>query len=70
MCNRDMRWNPDFWETFKFNLYGVECLTFDIEWADKVKRDLREKKPIEAIAKIKMNTFHGKTTPQFQLSPL
>ena len=51
-------------------MHGVECLTFDIEWADKVKRDLREKKPIEAIAKIKMNTFHGKTTPQFQLSPL
>lgn len=70
LCNRDMRWNPDFWETFKFNLYGVECLTFDIEWADKVKRDLCDKKPIKAVAKIKMNTFHGKTTPQFQLSPL
>lgn len=64
------QWNPDFWKTFKFNLYGVECLTFDEHWANQVKEDLKNGKDLMARAKIKLNTFRGKTTPQLQLSPL
>lgn len=67
---KTMNWNPDFWKTFKFNMYGVECLTFNEEWANKVKKDLDEGKEIEALVVIQLNTFRGKTTPQFQLSPL
>lgn len=64
------KWNPDFWKTFKFNLYGVECLTFNENWANQVKKDLEEGKDIEAKVLIKMNEFRGQVTPQFQLLPL
>lgn len=64
------QWNPDFEKTFKFNLYGVECLTFDENWANQVKEDLKNGHDLVARAKIKLNTFRGKTTPQLQLSPL
>lgn len=70
----DMDWDPCFWKTFKFSLYGVECLTFDEKWADAVKDRFNNKNTqavvIEAAAKINMNTFRGRTTPQLQLSPL
>lgn len=66
----NMAWNPEFWKTFKFSMYGVECLTFDEAWANKVKEDLKTSKTIEAAAKIKLNVFRGKTTPQLQLSPI
>lgn len=66
----NMDWNPDFWKTFKFNVYGVECLTFNEEWANQVKKDLEEGNIIESVAIIKMNTFRGVTTSQFQLLPL
>lgn len=65
-----MEWNPDFWKTFKFNMFGVECLTFDELWANKVKDNINTGKIIEASAQIKMNIFRGKITPQLQLSPL
>lgn len=65
-----MGWDPDFWKTFKFRIYGVECLTFDEEWAVQVKEDLKAGKDILASAKINMNTYRDKTTPQLQLSPL
>ncbi len=67
-----MKWNPSFWgsKTFKFNLYGAECLTFNEEWANGVKASLNSGGIIEASAVIKMNTFRGVTTPQFMLSPL
>ena len=32
-----MDWDPGFWKTFKFRIYGVECLTFNEEWANEVK---------------------------------
>lgn len=67
---KSMAWNPEFWKTFKFNMYGVECLTFNEEWANQVKKALDEGQDVEASALIKMNTFRGKTTPQLQLSPL
>lgn len=68
----NMSWNPDFWEgkAFKFNMFGVECLTFNTEWADQMKDNIKNNKTIEAAAKIKINIFRGKTTPQLQLSPL
>lgn len=66
----NMNWNPGFWKTFKFNMFGVECLTFDEAWANKVKEDLKQNKVIEASVQIKMNEFRGNITPQFQLSPL
>lgn len=65
-----MHWNPTFWKTFKFNMYGVECLTFNETWADEVKAGLEKGERIEAQAVIKMNKFRGVVTPQFQLSPL
>ena len=64
-----MHWNPTFWKTFKFNMYGVECLTFNETWADEVKAGLEKGERIEAQAVIKMNKFRGVVTPQFQLSP-
>lgn len=57
-------WNPDFWKTFKFSLYGVEVLTFDKGWADEVKQALEEGKTVEGFGKLKLNTFRGRTTPQ------
>lgn len=66
----NMEWDPGFWQTFKFNMFGIECLTFDKAWADKVKEDLKQNKVIEASVQIKMNKFRGNVTPQFQLSPL
>lgn len=67
-----MSWNPDFWngDAFKFNMYGVECLTFDKSWAKKVKEDLKKQGDIEASAEITLNVYRGKVTPQLQLSPL
>ena len=69
-CVHNMDWNPSFWKTFKFNLYGVECLTFDDAWADQVKKDLENGQVVTASAEIKMNEFRGRTTPQLLLSPL
>lgn len=66
----NMKWEPDFRKTFKFNLYGAECLTFNEAWANQVKEDLKADKEIVAAAQIKMNVFRGNTTPQLQLSPL
>lgn len=72
--NPEMKWNPAFWsgKTFKFNLFGVDCLTFNETWADDVKIALNKdpKYVMKAAVKINMNTFHGKTSPQFVLSPL
>lgn len=69
---RTMGWNPDFWQSkaFKFNLYGVECLTFDEKWADLVKENLPKGKTMEAAVQMSMNVFRGKATPQLLLSPL
>lgn len=65
-------WNPGFWKTFKFDLFGVECLTFDENWADGVKLKFSgsNNEIITATAQITMNVFRGRTTPQLQLSLL
>lgn len=68
----DMDWDPTFWQgkSFKFKIHGVECLTFDEAWAKKVKEKLSKGSDIEAAAKISLNEFRGKVTPQLQLSSL
>lgn len=63
------QWNPDFWKTFKFQLYGVEVLTFDITWAEQVKKALERKETVLAKVTLKLNEFRGKVTPQWILSP-
>lgn len=67
-----MNWNPGFWggRTFKFDLFGVECLSFEEGWSAKVKDRLSKNDVIEASAKISMNEFRGDVTPQLLLSPL
>lgn len=64
-----MGWKPDFWQTFKFSLYGVDCLTFDIEWAKEVKSMLAGRKLVYAEGMIRQNEFRGKITPQLILTP-
>ena len=67
------RWNPNFWETFKFDLYGVEVLTWDISWARQVKAALGsgelQRKPVTGIGKLKLNYYHGYVTPQLVIGP-
>ena len=80
-----MDWDPGFWKTFKFRIYGVECLTFNEEWANEVKEKVTKATVsdamspvtledndtvIKASVKINLNAFRGKVTPQFLLSPL
>lgn len=64
-----MDWDPTFWKTFKFKFHGIEVLTFNPEWADKVKRDLDFGHTIRASAELKLNEFRGRVTPQIILSP-
>ncbi len=63
------KWNPNFWKTFKFELFGVECLTFDTVWANRVKEQLPTE-TITAKATLRLNTFLGRTKPQMQLTPI
>lgn len=66
----DMGWNPGFWKTFKFNIKGVEVLTFDTAWANQVKADLALGQTIEADVQLSLNEFRGNVTPQFIISPV
>lgn len=61
--------NLDFWKTFKFNIQGVDILTFNIELAELVKERIRMKNPAVIIvaAKLTMNEFRGNINPQLQL---
>lgn len=63
------QWNPDFWKTFKFNLYGVEVLTFDTTLAKQVKETLERGETIVTKVTLKLNEFRGQITPQFILTP-
>ena len=60
--------DPTFWKTFKFQLFGVEVLTFDTEWAKQVKESA-EDTLFYANAKLQINDFRGKQTPQMILTP-
>lgn len=61
--------NLDFWKTLKFNLYGVEVLTFDVALADELKQLINDKVDTSVVlnATLTMNEFRGRTTPQLQL---
>lgn len=61
--------NLDFWKTLKFNIHGVDVLTFDVGLADELKELINEKDttPIVLNAKLEMNEFRGRVTPQLQL---
>lgn len=60
--------DPTFWKTFKFHLFGVEALTFDTEWAKEVK-ERAEHTLFHANVKLQINEFRGKRTPQMILTP-
>lgn len=60
--------DPDFWKTFKFRMFGVEVITFDTEWAKTVKEGA-EHALFHAHVKLQINTFRGKETPQMILTP-
>lgn len=61
-------WNPDFWKTFKFDLYGMEVLTFDIAWAKEVKQALERGETVSGSGKLKLNEFRGNITPQLLIA--
>lgn len=66
---RNMTFNDNFWKTFKFALYGVEVLTFNIEYAKELLSTLN-KTPVLANINITINEFRGRRTPQFILEPI
>lgn len=66
----DRNWNPQFWKTFKFDINGVEVLTFNEDWANQVKSDLEHGETILAEVQLSINEFRGRVTPQFILSPM
>lgn len=61
--------NLDFWKTLKFNIQGVDVLTFNVELADIIKERIRMKNPavIVVTAKLVMNEFRGIVNPQLQI---
>lgn len=61
--------NLDFWKTLKFNLYGVDVITFNIELADMIKDRIlsKDERNIIVHAKLTMNEFRGNINPQLQL---
>lgn len=70
LLDNEYNLNLNFWKTLKFNLYGVDVLTFDIDLADLIKSRINDKNPaiIRVKAKLEMNSFRGNVTPQLQLS--
>ena len=61
--------NLDFWKTLKFNIQGVDVLTFNVELADIIKERIRMKNPAVIVvnAKLAMNEFRGVINPQLQI---
>ena len=62
--------NLNFWKTFKFNIHGVEVLTFNTDLGDLVKNRIASKNDtiIPVTAKLSINEYNGKTTPQLILN--
>ena len=67
-CNYD----PNFWSgrTFKASINGIEILTFDLDLAEKIKKLAEENCNVitRVKARISLNEFRGKVTPQIVLS--
>lgn len=64
-----MQLDRSFWKTFKFNLSGIDCITFDIDKAKQMMQDLDDGLNDTYImkAKLNMNEFRGHKKLQFIL---
>lgn len=61
-----MNFNRGFWQTFKFDLQGVEVLTWNVDLADELKQDLdKGLNPVVVLpAKLNVNEFRNRQTLQ------
>ena len=64
-----MKLDRSFWKTFKFNLSGIDCITFDVDKAKQMMQDLDDGLNDQYImkAKLNMNEFRGHKKLQFIL---
>lgn len=64
-----MKLDRSFWKTFKFNLSGIDCITFDVDKAKQMMQDLDDGLNDTYImkAKLNMNEFRGHKKLQFIL---
>lgn len=64
-----MKLDRSFWKTFKFNLSGIDCITFDVDKATQMMQDLDDGLNDTYImkAKLNMNEFRGRKKLQFIL---
>lgn len=62
--------NLNFWKTFKFNINGVDVLTFNTDLSQLVKDRIAEKNDtiIPVTAELKINEYQGRITPQLILN--
>lgn len=69
--NPEYKLDLDFWQTLKFNIYGVEVLTFDVDLANEIKERIATQNHgiIRVHAKLTINNFRGNITPQLQVEP-
>lgn len=70
LSKAQFKFNPSFWKTFKFEINGVEVLTFDINLSDLIKSRMAENNPavLTLKAQLKENTYRGVSKPQLVLS--
>lgn len=61
--------NLAFWKTFKFNINGVDVITFNTDLGDLVKDRIATKNDtiIPVTAELKINEYQGRITPQLIL---
>lgn len=66
---KQMKLDRSFWKTFKFNLAGVDCITFNVDKANQMLQDLDDGLNDQYImkAKLNMNEFRGHKKLQFIL---
>ena len=62
--------NLAFWKTFKFNINGVDVITFNTDLGDLVKDRIASKNDtiIPVTAELKINEYQGRVTPQLILN--
>lgn len=70
LTHPDFKLNMKFWKTFKFEMSGVEVLTFDIQLGDLVKDRIATHSDtiIPVKAELKINNYNGRIKPQLILS--
>ncbi len=61
--------NRHFWKTFKFNLHGIDCITFNTDLAKQILDDIdiNENSTFTVKAKLNMNEFMGRKKLQLIL---